>query len=267
MNQIIFRDKKIFYTVQGTGKPVILVHGFAEDSNIWQHQTEKLKDNFYVIAIDLPGSGQSEILDDNAKIEDYADAVKAIADAESETNGFRSFTILGHSMGGYVTLAFAEKYPSLVEAFGLFHSTAFADDDAKKEARKKGIEFIKNNGTELFLRSTTPNLFSEKTKKENASLLQKLVNDYKNISPKSLIQYYYAMMTRPDRTHALQNATKRVLFISGKNDSVVPLQAFLQQCHLPSISHIYILQNSAHMGMWEEADVSTRRLFEFLANL
>ena len=84
--------------------------------------------------------------------------------------------LIGHSMGGYITLAFAEKYPELLNAFGLFHSTAYADDDAKKETRRKGIEFIKNKGVSAFLKNTTPNLFSEKTKKENPQLVEKLID-------------------------------------------------------------------------------------------
>ena len=101
----------------------------------------------------------------------------------------KKITIIGHSMGGYIALAFAEKYPDLLNGLGLFHSTAYADDEVKKETRRKGIEFIKNNGVELFLKSTTPNLFSNITKKDQPKLLQNLIGEYKNFSSASLIQY------------------------------------------------------------------------------
>ena len=209
------------------------------------------------------------MLEGEISIEDYAGVVKAIVDIEitgkqKDDGGKNLFTLIGHSMGGYITLAFAEKYPELLNAFGLFHSTAYADDDAKKETRRKGIEFIKNNGASAFLKTTTPNLFSEKTKKENPELVEKLIDQSKDFSSESLIQYYEAMIQRPDRTSVLKSFQQPILFIIGKHDTAVPLQSSLEQCYLPSISHIHILQNSGHMGMWEEKDKATEILLNFL---
>ena len=82
MKEVVFRNKKIFYRAEGNGKPVMLLHGFAEDSKIWNYQLEKLKEKFYVIVPDLPGSGKSEMLEGQHRIEDYAEVVKAIADVE-----------------------------------------------------------------------------------------------------------------------------------------------------------------------------------------
>lgn len=266
MKQIIFQNKKIFYRAEGKGKAVILVHGFSENNNIWKYQFKKLKEKFFVIAPDLPGSGKSEMLEGKITIEDYADVVKTIADAELNNKNENQFTLIGHSMGGYITLAFAEKYPQQLRAFGLFHSSAYADDEAKKEARKKGIEFIKNNGVETFIKTATPNLFSSKTKNEKTNLINDLINLSKDFPPEPLIQYYTAMMQRPDRTSVLKSFTKPILFIIGKDDNSVPLQTSLQQCHLPSISHIHILQNSGHEGMWEEKKKATNYLLHFLLN-
>ena len=161
-------------------------------------------------------------------------------------------------------LLLQKNIPELLNAFGLFHSTAYADDDAKKETRRKGIEFIKSNGASAFLKTTTPNLFSEKTKKENPELVEKLIDQSKDFSSESLIQYYEAMIQRPDRTSVLKSFHQPILFIIGKHDTAVPLQSSLEQCYLPSISHIHILQNSGHMGMWEEKDKATENLLNFL---
>jgi pimeloyl-ACP methyl ester carboxylesterase len=267
MKHIIFCDKKIFYRVEGKGKPVMLVHGFAEDGNIWKYQVEKLREHFRVIVPDIPGSGKSDRLDGEISLEDYAKVLKAIADKEiavTETGEENLFTLIGHSMGGYITMAFAEKYPGSLNAFGLFHSSAYEDDEAKKNMRRKGIEFIRNNGAPAFLRTATPNLFSKKTRECNPELVEELIEETKYFSPESLIQYYEAMIQRPDRTCVLKTFSKPVLFIIGKYDNAVPLQSALQQCHLPGISHIHILQNSAHMGMWEERDKATQSLFSFL---
>jgi pimeloyl-ACP methyl ester carboxylesterase len=263
-----FHNKKIFYRTEGKGEPVILVHGFAEDGNLWNKQIDALKQNNLLIIPDLPGSGDSEMLEGEVLIKDYAEVLRSLADEVIFKNNLaEQFSMIGHSMGGYITLAFAEKYPQLLNSFGLFHSSAFADTEEKKLTRKKGIDFIKKNGTELFLKTAIPNLFSEKTKKERPELTGQLFDLAKNISPEALIQYYEAMIRRPDRTAVLKAFEKPVLFIIGKFDTAVPLDVSLQQCHLPPISLVHILQQSAHMGMWEEEDLSNSLLKKFLDDL
>jgi pimeloyl-ACP methyl ester carboxylesterase len=265
MPYINFQNKKIFYYAEGGGKCVVLIHGFGEDHYVWKYQIEKFKNNFFVIAPDLPGSGKSEILETFSTIEDYAKAIKAIIDVEILKNDKRkSITLIGHSMGGYVTLAFAEKYPELLNAFGLFHSSAYADDELKKETRRKGIDFIKKNGPATFLKTSVPNLFSDKTKKENPELVEDLIDLSKDFSSEALIQYYQAMIRRPERTGILKSFVNPVLFLSGKNDSAVPIDLSLKQCYLPSVSHFHIMQNSGHMGMWEEREKTNDILNRFL---
>jgi pimeloyl-ACP methyl ester carboxylesterase len=265
MAAIRFQNKKIFYRTEGKGKPVILVHGFAENGHIWNKQIDLLKENNLLIIPDLPGSGKSEMLDGKVLIKDYAEVLKAIADQEFKNN--QKFSLIGHSMGGYITLAFAEKYPQLLNSFSLFHSSAFADTDEKITARKKGISFIKKNGTEAFLKTSIPNLFSEETKKDKPELIEQLFNIAKDISAEALIQYYEAMMKRPDRVSVLQSFKKPILFMIGKNDTAVPLQSSLEQCHIPAISTIHILQHSGHQGMWEEPELSNSFLLNFLNEL
>ncbi|MDQ2720815.1 MAG: alpha/beta hydrolase [Bacteroidota bacterium] len=266
MRHIIFQNKKILYRAEGKGKPVILIHGFGEDGNIWNTQLERLTKNYFVIIPDLPGSGKSEMLEGNRLIDDYAEVIKAIADKEITENKKTTFSIIGHSMGGYITLAFAEKYPELLNSFGLFHSSAFADDEAKIETRKKGIEFIKKNGTEAFLKTSTHKLFSEKTKTEKPELIEKLIQMAKQISPEAMIQYYEAMILRPNRTSILRKFSKPILFIIGKYDTAVSLETSLNQCHIPAVSSVHILQNSGHEGMLEEPELSASYLEVFLNN-
>lgn len=266
MAEITFRNKKIFYRAEGKGKPVILLHGFGEDGNIWNGQFQKLKEDHFIIIPDLPGSGQSQMLDGKCSMDDYAEVVKSIAEKEifSKAKSPKSFCLIGHSMGGYITLAFAKKYPDLLNSFGLFHSSAFADDKQKIETRKKAIEFIKNSGSEAFLKTSVPGLFSQKTKKEKPVLIQNLLAIANKISPETLIQYYEAMIKRPDTSSVLKTFSKPVLFIIGKHDTAIPLQDSLKQCHLPAISSIHILQDSGHVGMWEQQELSNIYLTNFL---
>lgn len=267
MKHIIYRNKKILYRAEGKGIPVILLHGFAEKNDVWNFQLNNLKQDFFVLLPDLPGSGNSELLQGDIRIEDYADVVKAIADAENIGGKENPLVLIGHSMGGYITLAFAKKYPGCLKAFGLFHSSAYADDESKKETRRRGIEFIQNNGAYLFLKTSTPNLFSEKTKKECPSTIDDLLELSKDFSSEALIQYYNAMIQRPDYTSVFKTFKKPVLFLTGKDDKAVPLKVSLEQCHLPFVSYFNILKNSGHMGMWEEKELATAFLRQFLMEL
>jgi pimeloyl-ACP methyl ester carboxylesterase len=257
---IHYKNKNIHYREFGKGKPVILVHGFGEDGNIWNELIKNLKNDFYLIVPEIPGSGKSEMLDgENIFIEDYADVIKAILKEEK----IALCCMIGHSMGGYITLAFAEKYSDMLNSFGLFHSSAFADDEEKKQTRRKAIEFIKENGAYAFLKTSIPNLFAD-SKDQND--IEKLIEKGKKFTPETLIQYYNAMINRPDRTELLKNFNQPILFIIGEKDNAIPLQAPLQQCHLPAISHVHILA-VGHMGMIEEQKKSSGILLSFLQNI
>ena len=259
---LLYQNKKIFYRITGTGKPVILIHGFGEDATVWQNQVDFLKNKFQLIIPDLPGSGQSEMIDDMS-MEGMAETIHSIIHEEN----IESCPVIGHSMGGYILLALMEKYWNQVSAFGLFHSSAFADSEEKKATRRKGIEFINQHGAFEFLKTTTPNLFSPITKDERPELIDKQIASLDNFLPAALVSYYKAMMQRPDRTEILRKATVPVLFIMGKYDVAVPVDDGLKQCHLPEKSYIHILRQSGHMGMLEEPGNSNRILEEFLLDI
>lgn len=257
--EILYENKKIFYRTIGTGKPVMLVHGFGEDGNVWSAQTEYLKDKFKLIIPDLPGSGRSEMINDMS-MEGMAEVLHSIIHEEN----IHTCAVIGHSMGGYITLALVEHYWNHVNAFSLFHSTAFPDTEEKKETRKKGIEFIKQHGAFEFLKSTTPNLFSPNTKSQTPNLVADFISTLSNFSADALIAYYNAMMARPDRTPILKQTRNPVLFVGGEFDNAVPLNDVLRQSHLPEKSYIHVFKKSGHMGMMEEAEKANRVLEEFL---
>lgn len=253
------QHKEIFYRVIGTGKPVLLVHGFGEDGEIWHNQVKFLQEKFKLIIPDLPGSGRSAIIDDMS-MEGMAEVILSIMKAEHCI----SCPVIGHSMGGYITLALAEKHPETLSAFGLFHSSAFADSDEKKATRQKGIEFIKLHGAFSFLKTVIPNLFSKVSHDKMPEIISQFIAQQDNFQAPSLVSYYQAMMQRPDRTKILKQSAVPVLFIMGQYDNAVPLEDSLKQCHLPQKSYIHILDQSGHMGMLEEPDRCNRILEEFL---
>ncbi len=276
---ITYQSSKIFYRIAGEGKPVILLHGFGEDGDIWKHQIEYLQSSFKLIIPHLPGSGKSEMIKDMT-IEGMAEAIKEIVDIELQfplqgAEGAEGALpcIIGHSMGGYITLAFAEKYPASLSSFGLFHSSAYADSEEKKAARLKSIEFIKQNGAHAFLKTMIPGLFclpgQDGSKPSDPLMKQQQIDELlekgKKFSAEALTAYYNAMIARPDRTHVLKNFLHPVLFIMGEHDKVVPLEQSLPQSHLPKQSQLHILRNSAHMGMLEETLKANKALLDFLS--
>ena len=258
---VTYRSAKLFYRITGKGKPVLLLHGFGEDGDIWQNQVDVLKENNQLVIPDLPGSGRSEMINDMS-VEGIADAIKYLLEEVLKKDD--TITLLGHSMGGYILLAFAEKYAGIISSFGLVHSSAFADNEEKISTREKAIEFIKKNGAYEFLKTSTPGLFKDP---EGISAIEcnSLIEKGRLFAPQALIAYYRAMINRPDRSIILKSFTQPILFIIGQHDKAIPFQQSLQQCYLPNQSHVHILRNSAHMGMIEEKEKVNNILEEFLA--
>ena len=252
-----YQSSKIYYRTIGAGKPVVLIHGFAEDGDVWKNQIEFLKDHFYLIIPDLPGTGRSALINDMS-IEGIAEVIKAILlNEQTET-----CSMVGHSMGGYITLAFAEKYPAMVTSVGLVHSSAFADNEEKKANRLKSIEFVKKNGAYEFLKAVITDLFTEEWAAANPEIVDRQIEKSKDFTDEAIIAYYQAMINRPDRTHVLKSFPKPILFIIGEHDKAVPFEQSMQQCYLPNHAYIHILRNSAHMGMLEEADKLNQALLQ-----
>jgi pimeloyl-ACP methyl ester carboxylesterase len=254
------------YRIAGKGEPVILLHGFGEDGNIWTDQVTELSKDFLIIVPDLPGTGLSALALSRMgeqTLEAMADVVKNIADQES----LKMFTLIGHSMGGYITLAFAEKYGSMLKGFGLVHSTAYADGEEKINNRKRSIQFIKEHGAEAYLRQMIPGLYGEGYKKNHADAIEKHIESSKGIDPEVLVSYSEMMMKRPDRMHILSGFEKPVLFIMGTEDKTVNLADSLAQCHIPVESHVHIMESSGHMGMKEKTVETTNAVKKFLLHL
>lgn len=253
---------EIKYVKTGSGNPVMLIHGFGEDSRIWENQVSVLSEKYLLLIPDLPGSGNSPIMNDGS-LENHARILKELCEEEK----ISELILIGHSMGGYISLAFAELFPELLKGFCLFHSSAYADDEEKIATRRKGIDFIRKNGASKFLAQATPNLFSEESRRTMPDLVQETIDRYANFSEESLVQYYEAMIARPDRTHVLKTFNKPVLIIAGKFDTAVPLEKCLEQAHLGSFSYIHICNNSGHMGMLEEPRDCNDALSKFLKEI
>jgi pimeloyl-ACP methyl ester carboxylesterase len=263
LKNILFQNTPVFYTIVGSGSPVLLLHGFGEDGTIWQNQIAALQADYQLLIPDIPGSGLSPALPGTPGIDSFAEAMASILLAEQ----IASCTILGHSMGGYIALAMAEKYPHLLTGLGLIHSTAFADTEAKKEARQKSIAFIQANGALAFLKTSIPALFSPAFADDNPPIVEKLVQKAGSFTANTLVQYYQAMILRPDRSAILQQLKCPLLLLAGELDTAVPFDQSLMQSYVATETHLHFLRKSAHMGMLEETERFNRAIAGFLGTV
>lgn len=259
--EIMLNGKKFSYRTIGEGPVVMLLHGFGEDGSVWERQYN-IFEGYQLIIPELPGTGGSEITSDMS-MEGMGTTIRDFIDHLN----IPQCCMIGHSMGGYITLAFAEAYAERLNSFGLFHSTAFADTEEKKQTRKKGMEFITKNGAFEFLKTATPNLYSPYTKENHPQLIEEHIESTKDFKDEALIRYYQAMIDRPDRTHVLRETNVPVLFVLGRHDNAVPFQDVLKQSYLPSVSQVEFLEKSGHMGMREETELSNRILVAFTSSL
>jgi pimeloyl-ACP methyl ester carboxylesterase len=243
---IDFRGKKIYFQVSGKGPAIVLLHGFLESGEVWKSFARRLSDSFQVITIDLPGHGQSENTGPVAAMDDMAEAVRHVL----QSLNLPACLMVGHSMGGYVTLAFAEKYPRYIKGFVLFHSQAGADSSETRTARERTIALVKKDH-HGFIKNFIPDLFDPSNVKKFAKEIEILKEMAQKTSKEGLIAALEGMKIRPDRQHVLLNSKMPVLFIIGKNDSRIPMEIIIPQTLLPEHSEMLLLDHLGHMGFIE----------------
>jgi pimeloyl-ACP methyl ester carboxylesterase len=252
------------YEIEGEGIPIMLVHGFGEDGYVWNEVASALSSNYQIIIPHLSGSYLSPIHDlllvNNLSMESMAEDLLKIIEAEK----IDKVVMLGHSMGGYITLAFAEKYSERLLAFGLIHSTSYEDSDVKKQARLKSIEFLKNNTTKSFLEVATPNLFGAQYKETHPEKINELIERASQITEASMMAYLRAMRKRKDRTEILKKTTKPVFFCIGMQDNAVNPEDAITQSKIPTHSQTLILEEAGHQSMMEAPEKLVAAIRKFL---
>lgn len=239
------------YRINGRPKslPLVLLHGFCEDSRIWDSLMPDFK-GIRTIRPDLPGFGGSD-LPLAASIEAYSDAVCALLNELA----VERCVLVGHSMGGYAALAFAEQYPERLAGMGLFHSNPFADSEERKTNRQRGIEQIKVGKKALYVRQLFPNLFTPTFAEAHSEVLELLIARAHRYPAEGLIAALTAMHNRPDRTEVLKTLACPVLFLLGESDGLMPVETILPAVKQVPVSDLQILEGVAHMGMFEAPEV------------
>ena len=261
LSRIVFNSKKLCYTKKGEGECLLLLHGFCEDSAMWDSFKMPFLENYTVICPDLPGFGNSEAFDE-VSMEIMASCINEILEKE----GIDKCFFVGHSMGGYVAMAFAELYPEKLSGLCLFHSHPFGDREDKKENRRKTIEFMKRWGTSPFVRELIPKLFKKEFARDNPDLLSSMIAKAEKYPQSGIIAATDAMIERSDRSEILRNLNCPLLFIIGEFDEAIPADFSKEQQSLRSDAIVYTVP-VAHMGMFEAATETQQILSSFLMNL
>jgi len=243
----------------GSGSTVVLLHGFLEELSIWNDISQKLSLTNQVIAIDLPGFGKSGSISETHSMNLMAEVVNEILLSECVS----VCIIIGHSMGGYIALAFAELFPKKISGLVLFHSQASADDCEAKKNRDRTIEIVNNNHSK-FISSFIPLLFTETNVGKYKVEIEHLTKVSLQTKDEGIIASLRGMRDRKDHIELLKELKIPILFIVGKQDSRIPLEKINQQISLPRISEALILDNVGHMGFIEAKDITFASIASFI---
>jgi pimeloyl-ACP methyl ester carboxylesterase len=256
----LYRGRRIHYTDSGDGAVIVLLHGYLESSEVWNGFSGKLALSFRVISVDLPGCGLSDVFGEAHSMEFMAMAIKELFDHL----GIIKVFLTGHSLGGYVALAFLELFPDLLSGYCLFHSQPFADTPAAIEKRKREIEIVKMGKKNLMYPDNVIKMFASSNLEKFSDALQRSKNIASRIPGEGIIAVLNGMMIRPSRLTFMEEGKVPCLWILGSMDNYIPYDLIQKQVNLPDNAKIVILANSGHMGFVEEEELSVKIVLDFV---
>ena len=219
-----FKNTTISFTDQGKGTAVVLLHGFLENKQMWNAFIPELSKRNRVIAIDLLGHGATECLGYIHTMEDQADMVQSIL----QELKIRKVVLIGHSMGGYIALAFAELYAENVKGIMLLNSTSKADSEERKINRDRAIVAVKQNYSN-FIRMSIANLFSESNRERLTEVIEQVKIEALKTPLQGIVASLEGMKIRKDREIILHFASYPIQLVLGKKDGVLIYEDNLDQ--------------------------------------
>ncbi|NQV02879.1 MAG: alpha/beta hydrolase [Bacteroidia bacterium] len=260
MKTIRYRGKKIAFIDRGEGPCLVLLHGFTESSGIWKQFIRHLSSRFRVVAVDMPGFGKSDSLAEVHSMELMAGMVKNVL----QELGIRQCVMTGHSMGGYVTLAFARLYPRMLKGICIFHSHPYADTPEGLQNRERAIEVIRGDKFN-FIMQFIPTLFPDGSHEKYRKQIDNLIREASGLTREAILAAMIGMKEREDSVEILKKLKVPVLFILGMKDIKIPMERAGEMILLPKHSESLILQDVAHMGFYEAPRITLRTLRDFVA--
>lgn len=252
-----YKNITVNYTDTGTGTAVILLHGFLEDMTIWKETAGVLSKNNRVIAVDLLGHGKTGNIGYVHTMEDQAEMVHALL---SHLH-LREYILIGHSMGGYVSLAFANKYTDRVKGLCLLNSTPFSDTEEKKQNRDRAIAIVKKDKSR-FLTESIPNLFADENRAQLAEEIKDIIDIANNMSKQGIINALEGMKIRKDLSSFFKSATFEKTIIMGGKDPIMDVEK-LNRYFADTMVNPITLQGG-HMSYLEDVENCINALKDFI---
>jgi 3-oxoadipate enol-lactonase len=250
MNKISVNGISLAYKRRGKGIPLMLVHGFPLDSRSWDEIIPTLEDEFDIIVPDLRGFGQSTTINSPYTITSMADDLAALMDSI----GIEKTSIAGHSMGGYVGLAFVKKYPHRVNGLALVSSQAAGDPPERKAGRYKTAADVAEKGVGVVIEAMTQKLSS------NVRVQEFVRSVIGNQSKEGVIGALKAMAEREDLTQMLASINFRLVLIHGDVDALIPVDRAREIKAIVPSAQLFELKGAGHMPMMEFAKETAQAL-------
>jgi pimeloyl-ACP methyl ester carboxylesterase len=250
METIEVNGIRLAYERRGSGKPMVLLHGFPLDHHLWDEVVPLLEDQFDLVLPDLRGFGGSSTVDSFYSMEDYASDVAALLDHLN----IRKAAIVGHSMGGYVALAFARLYPERVRGLGLVSSQVLADPPERKEGRYKSAAEVADKGIASVVETMAPKFTS------NPRLQEYARNSMEKQPPGAYIGALKAMAERVDSTPLLASIDFPVVIVHGNADNLVPIDRAREVKSTVPDARLVEVSGAGHMPMMENAEKTAQAL-------
>ena len=255
-----YRKGRIHYTDSGKGKVIVLLHGYLESSEVWGGLAEKLALKFRVVSVDLPGHGLSDVYGEVHSMEFMALGIKELI----SFLGFDKVFIAGHSLGGYVALAFLELFPDRLSGYCLFHSHPFSDSMEALDKRKREIEIVKKGKKNMIYLDNVIRMFATSNLEKFSAAVQRSKDIASLISGDGIIAVLNGMMNRPSRLSIMEEGRVPCLWILGTMDNYIPCELIQTKVKLPSNVRVVVLTDSGHMGFVEEEELSVKIISEFM---
>lgn len=253
----------IHFSDQGKGAAILLIHGYLETSQVWDSFARKLAGSFRVIAADLPGHGKSDQASETQTMESMAVSIKELV----EGLGLKKVFMTGHSLGGYVTLAFAELFPEMLSGYCLFHSHPLENTPDNITKRESEIALVKAGEKDLIYPENITRLFANDNLEKFAEELDRSKKIASAIPGEAIAAVLRGMILRQSRVHVMESGKVPCLWILGAKDNYINCEAVQKKVTLPANAKLAILHNSGHIGFIEEEEKSLEILSGFVAGL
>jgi 3-oxoadipate enol-lactonase len=263
MPQITSGDADIFYEVLGSGPPVVLLHPFPANHNLWKPAAQALTTRYRVILPDLRGHGESGVGDGPATMEKHAADIARVLDHEE----VRRAAFVGVSIGGYVLFEFWRKYRARVDALVLCNTKAQADTPEARAVRLQAATFVLERGTELFFGSMIPKLMGKSTRDTRPDLVEGALRMMRTMSPEDVAMVQRGMAERQDSVDTLKTINVPTMLVTGDEDILTGVgEAELMRQNI-SGSQIKVVAKAGHYSPWEQPEEVGKLLRKFLDGL